>query len=429
MRHKLLLLTLALLVGGQIFSQEKMSLSLAQARDYAIEHNRTLKNASLDIQKIEASRWQSIATMLPQVNGAFDYANMLGHKLNFSGMDIAMPPNATFSLTSSVMLSAAQIIGLQINSIAMEMTDITLRKTEQQITNQVKTIYYSVLVMEQTVGLLQKNLENLNKLQQHTLQSVEVGIAEQTDADQISVQVASMGNTVRSTKRSLEMLYNSMRLQLGVDADTEIQLTQSVEELMNFEKAMSLIGEQFILDNNFNYQLLKQNITLIEKQVDIKKWAYLPSISAFHQFSKKEYFSDEPTFDMTPPNMIGVSLNVPVFSSGSRYRAVTEAKIEHQKQLNVMADTKESLAIQHRQLQYNLSTAFDGYDTQKKNIEVSQRVFNNISLKYQEGMASSLDVTNSGTNLILAQSNYVQALMELVTAQVALEELLNNNIN
>ena len=280
MRHKLLLLTLALLVGGQIFSQEKMSLSLAQARDYAIEHNRTLKNASLDIQKIEASRWQSIATMLPQVNGAFDYANMLGHKLNFSGMDIAMPPNATFSLTSSVMLSAAQIIGLQINSIAMEMTDITLRKTEQQITNQVKTIYYSVLVMEQTVGLLQKNLENLNKLQQHTLQSVEVGIAEQTDADQISVQVASMGNTVRSTKRSLEMLYNSMRLQLGVDADTEIQLTQSVEELMNFEKAMSLIGEQFILDNNFNYQLLKQNITLIEKQVDIKKWAYLPSISA-----------------------------------------------------------------------------------------------------------------------------------------------------
>ena len=94
-----------------------------------------------------------------------------------------------------------------------------------------------------------------------------------------------------------------------------------------------------------------------------------------------------------------------------------------------MADTKESLAIQHRQLQYNLSTAFDGYDTQKKNIEVSQRVFNNISLKYQEGMASSLDVTNSGTNLILAQSNYVQALMELVTAQVALEELLNNNIN
>lgn len=420
---------LFILYGTIVSAQNKMTLSLSEAQDYAIEHNRTLKNASLDIKKMEASRWQTIATMLPQINGAIDYANMMGHKMNFSGMDIAMPPYATFGLTTSVSISAAQVIGLQINNIAMEMTDISLKQTGQQISNQVKTIYFSVLVMEETVGLLENNLENLKKLQRHTLQSVEVGVAEQTDADLIAVQLASMETSIRSTKRSLEMLYNSMRLQLGVGVDTEIELSQSIDDLMNIEKAVSLISEQFMLEKNYNYQLLKQNMALTQKQVDIKKWAYAPSVSAYHQFSKKEYFSDEPTFDMTPPNVIGVSLSVPIFSSGNRYKALNEAKIEYEKQLNVMADTKESLAIQHRQLQYNLSTAFDGYDTQKKNIEVSQRVFNNISLKYQQGMASSLDVTNSGTNLISAQSNYVQSLMELISAQIALEELLNNNIN
>ncbi|MBR6083650.1 MAG: TolC family protein, partial [Salinivirgaceae bacterium] len=45
--------------------------------------------------------------------------------------------------------------------------------------------------------------------------------------------------------------------------------------------------------------------------------------------------------------------------------------------------------------------------------------------KYEQGVASSLEVTNAGTNLISAQSSYVQALMELVTAQIELEKLLN----
>ena len=76
-------------------------------------------------------------------------------------------------------------------------------------------------------------------------------------------------------------------------------------------------------------------------------------------------------------------------------------------------------------MKYNLSSAFETYETQKKNVEVTQRVLTNISNKYEHGYASSLDVTNSGTNLITAQNSYVQALLDLVNAQIALEELLN----
>jgi outer membrane protein TolC len=221
------------------------------------------------------------------------------------------------------------------------------------------------------------------------------------------------------------MLYNTLRLQLGLDVDSEIQLLQSIDDLINIEKAMMLLKEEFMPDNNFDYQLLKQNIALSEKQIDMKKWAYAPSLNLFYQHTSKKYFSDEETFDMTPPNMIGLALNVPIFSSGSRYEAFNEAKLDHKKQLNVLDDTEESLIIKHRQLCYNLSSAFDRYETQKKNIEVTQRIVDNISRKYEQGMASSLDVTNSGTNLISAQSSYIQVLMELVTAQIDLEELLN----
>jgi len=132
---------------------------------------------------------------------------------------------------------------------------------------------------------------------------------------------------------------------------------------------------------------------------------------------------------MTPPNLVGASINIPVFSSGVNYNKLRAAKISYKEQLNTLSNTEDALKVQHRQLVYNLKSAFESFDTQKKNIEVSQRVFNNISKKYENGMASSLDVTNSGTTLISAQSSYVQALMELVSAQVALEGLLNTNDN
>lgn len=427
MKKKICLMLLQVVLGctTMIAQDSIMTLTLDEAQKVAKEHNRTLKNAALDVQKAEATRWQTIASMLPQVNGSLDYQNMCGYKMSLGGMDIAMPPSGTLGITAALQFSGTQVVGAYLGTIAMKMADISLKQTEQQIGNQVKNIYYSILAMERTVNLLEQNLENMRTLYRTTQNSVEVGVAEQTDADQLSVQVATMETTISSTKRSLEMLYNSMRLQLGVGPEQQITLSQTIEELINFENALTLLSEEFVMDNNYNYQLLKENVRLAKQQVHMKEWAYGPTLTAAYQYSAKKYFSDERTMNMTPPNAVSISLSVPIFSSGRNFTGVKEAKLAYKKQLNTLADTKDGLNIQHSQLKYNLSSAYESFDTQKKNVEVSQRVFTNISNKYEHGLASSLDVTNSGTNLIAAQSSYVQALLELVNAQIALEELLN----
>ena len=128
--------------------------------------------------------------------------------------------------------------------------------------------------------------------------------------------------------------------------------------------------------------------------------------------------------NMTPPNMIGASLSVPIFSSGVNAAKVREAKINLQETRNTIDDGRKGLLVQERQLRYNLVSAYENYKNQKDNIEVSQRVFNNILNKYKVGMASSLDVTNSSNNLITAQGNYIQSIMELVNAKIEIENLL-----
>ncbi len=422
------LFVLALLVAASAFAQDgpvKISFTLDEAQQYAIEHNRTLANASLDIRKAQATKWKTIAGMLPQVTAATSYSNMMGYKMDLGQMQLSMPPYATFNLTTNISLSGAQIVSLSIADISRKMADITLEKSEKEIANQVETLYFSALVTEQTLHLLEQNLESMQKLYEMTQKSVDVGVAEQTNADQLLVQVATMANSINITQRALEMVHNSLRLQLCLEERAQIVLTQSLDDLLNLSAASSLLDEPFDIERNYDYQLLKQNTELTRKQIALTGWTNGPTFSIYHQYSGRHNFSDEPTMNMTPPNMIGAQLNIPIFTSGKMTANMKEVRLNYQKQLNTLADTELALYVQHHQLVYNLRSALEKYDIQKQNVDVAQRVFDNISKKYEQGVASSLDVTNSGTNLLTAQSNYVQALFDIIDAQVALEQLLN----
>ena len=419
------LLALALLAGTSAPAQERIALSLQQARQYAVEHNRTLQNASLDIRKAQAARWQTIASMLPQVTASSSYSNMMGYKMDLGQMQLSMPPYATFNVQTAMALSGAQILSLGISNISRRMADISYEKSEKEIADQVETLYFSALVTEETIRLLEENLESMRKLHAITQNSVDVGVAEQTDADQLQVQVATMANSISSAQRSLEMIYNSLRLQLCLDEDAEIVLTQSLDDLLNLGSASSLLAEEFDVEDNYDYRLLKENTELSRKQIALTGWSNGPTLSVYHQYSGRHNFSNEPTMNMTPPNMIGAQLSIPLFTSGKATAAVKDARLSYQKQVNTLQDTELALQVQHRQLVYNLRTALDKYELQKQNVDVARRVFDNMARKYEYGVASSLEMTNAGTSLISAQSSYVQSVLEIINARVSLAQLLN----
>ena len=418
---------ISLVVSGHIVNaQETLRLSVEEAEQYAIEHNRNLKNASLDVKRAKAARWQTLSTMLPQVSAGFDYQNYCGYELSMMGMAIPMNPSGTFSASAAVALTGAQVVGTMLTNLSIEMADITKQQTEQSISKGVRSVYLSILVMEKTVSLLDSSLVNLQNLERTTINAVKAGAAEQVDADQISIQVNSMKNNINSTRRSLEMLYNSLQLQLGAAVDTKIELTGTLTNILNTDNVKALLLQKFDINRNYDYQLLKKSEELTKRQITMTWMEFLPTVTAFYNYSKLTYFGKDEGFNMTPPNMIGASIKLPIFSSGTRSAKVAEAKINYQKIQNTVASTEDALFVQERQLRYNLVSALENYENQTENIEVSQRVFNNILNKYKYGMSSSLDVTNASNNLITAQSNYVQSVMTLLNAQIELETLMNN---
>lgn len=436
----------------------KLRLSLEDAQQYALEHNYALLNASLDVQKAEATKWQSIASMLPQVKAGFDYQNMCGYEMNFgsrgsmssmipdsiqigsmwipitlpsmgddessASTGIPMNPSGNFSVTASIAFTGAQLVGVSLSNIALEMANISHRQSVQSTKANVKSVYTSILVMEQTIAILNSSLSNMQQLYQTTLASVQAGAAEQISADKFAIQVASLRNSINSTQRTLKVLYNSLILQLGADVNSEVELTTSIESLLNVDKAANLTMGGFNIEDNFTYQLLNQSEKLAEKQLTMAWMDFTPVVSAYYQYSAKTYFGKDEGFNMTPPNMIGASLSLPLFQSGSRMAKVKSAKIDLQENKNSKQQAEDGLRVQYNQLCFDLTSALESYQIQKDNLDVTQRVFSNTSEKFKYGHASNLEVTTANSDILTAQSNYIQAVMSVINAQVALENLL-----
>lgn len=401
-----------------------MRLSLEQAQQMAVERNRSLENASIDVKIAQANRWQAIASMLPQINANGTYNDMFGYTMDFGGMSIALPSSASMAVSASVALSGAQVLNVEISKISQRMSDITARQTEQTVASQVKTLYYSALVAEQTLDLLKDNLYEVQKLYDFSQQSVDVGAAEQVSADQLLVQVAASKTAIRSAENSLEMLFNSLKVLLDLEPDLMIELTDALDALLDVDAGLAVMNRQFNIENNYNYQLLMQNVELARKQVALNRWSVAPTVSLAYQYSAKVNFGEG--MDMTPPNTMNIMVSVPIFSSLSNAKKIQSAKMSYQKQLNTLAETENNLQIQYRQLCFNLQNAYARYIDQKQAVEINKRVFDNIALKYEQGYSSALEMTNASTTLINSQSSYVQAILEFVNAQVELENLLNN---
>lgn len=402
----------------------ELSLSLDQAVKYALEHNRTLKNASLEVQKAEMQRWQTIAQMLLQIDGTFQYTNMFGQEMNLGSMPIPMNPYGQMTWQATAGVSAQGIIGAQMQRLAKEIQEINVNKSEQQTKYDVESNYVNILALEETANLLNKNMENLNSLKSMIDNAVKVGVAEQNDADQISIQVASMLNGLNSVKRSIEALYNALILSIGADSNVKIKLTQTLDDVVNDGTILSLTGTDLDLNNNLDYQMLMKSSEISDKQKKMAVAAFFPTVGVAYQNAHKHYFG-EAGFDMTPTNTFVATVNVPVFSSGKRTCAVKEAKIAQQEQANTIEQTEIGLKVQEKQLKFNLTSAYENYNVQKENIRVMSNVFNSYGEKLKYGKASSMDITNSSINLVSAQTNYINAVLDMVNANISLKKLLN----
>ena len=407
-------------------AQDKISLSLDEAIEYALEHNREMENADLAVKEAEQKIWETTAQGLPQIDAAVDYSNFMGAEMSISFMEGQPPMTRKFEPTSNAQLTVGQLIfsgsylvGLQSAKLYRDLTELQNKKTALDIKAAVINSYYLALMAQRSKEIVGKNLENLRDIYRKTESMVYAGVLDKYDLDQLSVQMAQVEQALKSAERQEEISYNMLRLQLGVNRNIALELTDSLDGIFEDRSDDSWDGS---LAENLDLQLMHSQGKMVEKQVELEKMAYLPTVTAFYSHTEKIL---KPEFDLSPKNVIGLQANIPIFSSGMRRARVNQAKIRLETQRNSMSLLEEQLAIQEKQLIYNLTNAREQYEIQKRNIEVSKAVYENFNRKYEHGMASSLDLTTANNNYLQAESGYINAMLQLLDAETALMKLYN----
>lgn len=433
-RKQIFTLVLGFMLFGGINAQEKLSLDLEAAKEYALNYNRTIKNSGLAIDQSQEQLWATIAAGLPQINATVDYSNALGADISIQFDEsqepskIPIKPTSNFNLNvNQLLFNGGYIVGIQTAKLAEKLAQKNQVKTKQDIVSQVIEGYYLVLLSEESVKILETNIANLREIYRKTEPMVKVGMIEQLELDQLSVQVNSLDNALKSAERQYEMTKNLLRVQLGVTAETKLELTETLSEIMDEKNTAELLMDtSFEVTENIDYQLMNVQEQMTEKQIKMQQANYLPTLSGYYNYTEKIL---KPAFDMSPKHMVGLQMNIPIFSSGERRSQVRQAKIDLETTQNNKALLGDQLSIQYKELQFNLRSAYESFETQQKNIEVARRVYEDIQRKYEQGMISGIELTTADNNYLQAESEYLNSMLEVLQAQNQLNTLTGEVIN
>ncbi len=401
---------------------EAQALSLEDAVSFALEHNKSLKASRLNMDLYKKKVMEAVSNGIPQINAGLSYQTNFGQEMDLGPMKIKMEDIMSFTASASWMIVNGQwIVGIQSSKIARNLASQQTALDELDVKSNIYNSYYIVLVTEHLVEIVQANLVDMTKIQQHTENLYAAGALEESDVDQIRITVGQLNNTLMSMKRTLDVNYNLLRIQLGLKAGTPLTLTDPLEAFLGEEGITKLFSIEFDVTDNLTYQTTLTQEQLQKKALSAAKWACGPTLSAGYNY---QYQIIEGGF-MSIPHTAQVQLNVPIFSGLQRKAKIDQEKITLQQvQLNKSL-LEDNLMLQEAQYKYNLQSALDNYDLQKENVKVAKSVLGHYQAKYEAGAISSLDLTQANTNYLTAENNYMSACLELLQAQTDLLKLYN----
>lgn len=465
---KVLLFGLGLLLFFRNSSAQNDSLlkfSLAEAQSYAVENFYSSKNAMLDIEKANKVVQETRAIGLPQItaNGSFQYTPTLSPTIkSFTGLNSLgswmygvdqllnqQYPNQGFgqipapesvspvsdndlkwslsgSITASQLIfSGSYLVALQSTKVYKSLSDLSWAKSVQDVSESVKNAYFNVLIARENLKILDSTYKNLEKTLFEFKAIGQQGLVDQIDVDQLELTTANVKISLDLLTRLTDMADKLLKIQLGLNIDQEISLTYDLNTLVNELAYENLLLADFVLENNVDYKMLNTQVKSYELLLKLNKTNYLPTLSGFYQYYKE--FNDN-AFSFTPPHIIGASLSIPIFTSGSNSAKVAQAKID----LIKAKETKEQLSSAIKLDFYNsksqLIAAKDKYDANTKNLELAKKIYDNSVIKYKNGFISSTDLTQVQNQYLESQSNYYLSLQELISATNKMQKLLTTNI-
>ena len=442
MKHLSILIFLLLFSLG--FSQAYPErLSLQEAIDYALENNRIVKNAARDIEVAKKQKWETIATGLPQLDASINYQNFLkqqvsvipaefigGNPGEFAEVIFGTKQNATATATlNQLIFDGSYIVGLQSTKVFLEISKNAKDKTDLEVREAVINAYGNVLVSIEGVKIIEKNISVIQDNLDETTKIYENGLEELESVEQLQITLSNLQSDYDNLKRLEVIAFQMLNITLGIEYSAPLELTDTLESLAFQNLANETINAESDVTVTLDYQIADNDKRSKELLVKLEQSKALPRLSGFinggyNTFADDFVFLDNNT-EWFGFSLLGLNLDIPIFSSGMRGAATQRAKINLEKAKDDLTEVEQLLKLQIATAKSKYQFATEDYFNKKRNLDLAERIAQKNETKFFEGIGSSFELRQAQTQLYSAQQQLLQTMLDVINAKAELETITN----
>jgi outer membrane protein TolC len=437
MKKNLLIVTI--FFATTVLAQEQKpvyAFSLADAVSYAQKNNVQVKNSLLDIDIQMQTNREIASAALPTIGSNLSATNFLtiptsllpgqifgGAAGTFIPVQFGTKYNSTYGINFNQILFDGQVfIALQARATSLEWKRKNAALTEENIKANIYKIYYQLSASKTQLNILDANIERLQKLANDAAAMYKNGFAEKLDVDKVNVQLNNLQTEKLKATNSVTIGFMGLKMLMGMPVKDSLVLTDIINE--------SNLSTDVLYEDNFQYSLRKdfQYLTTIQKlsQYNIKRYqlSFLPTITLNGAYTKNAQRTEFDFFEKNgnwfKTSLIGLNINLPIFTGMSRMAKVNKAKLELQQVDNQMTALKNNIDNELSQAKLNYMSSVATVNFQKKNMQLAENVYSQTKKKFEAGAGSNTEISAAQADLVAAQNNFMNALYTALISKVDL---------
>jgi len=442
MKHIFLItfLLLALATGSyaqQDTAAKKYSLSVAECVSYAYQHQHDVVNANLDVTSAEYHVKEIIGQGYPQLSGAASFIDYLkipvtlipGEFFGQPGTFVPLKFGVTYQSSAGLTLNQlifdpSYIVGLQGRKTYKQLYERSYTRSKIEANVSVTKAYYQVLVSAEQLKLLDANLKELKQQLDETGARNKQGFVEKIDVDRATVQYNSLKTTRENTVRLLALNYQLLKFQMGMPIDNELVLTDNLENIKLDASAADPQNDTSVYHNRIEYNLLETQKQLDLYDIKLKKGSFLPKLTGVANYSASfqnnsfgQLYSNN-----FPSAYVGLNLSLPIFTGWQHKNQLKQSQINLFKVQNDMDEEKKYINLQISEARTSYINGLQTLNDQRNTMSLANEVLRVAKIKYEQGVGSSIEVTQAETDVTQADNTYIQGLYDALVSKVDLDQ-------
>ncbi len=433
-------------------------LSLDECIAVALSESPTLKIADLEIERVDYSKKDVLAQLLPTVSFGGTYNRMIAKQVAYMNFDIpglggddsSSPDNETLGLAeksrsnkdegfkmgldnsfqvgfnASVPLIAPQLwASMSLSDAQIAQSVEQARASRLNLINQVRDGYYRLMLALDSRKTIQESYDMAALTHEIYTKQFSAGAASEYDVLRTSVAMKNVEPEIIQVDIAIRQARLQLQILMGVSSDFKFE---TVGRLADYEGTMYDDILSIDTDYSMNSDLVMNDLQIntLNQSVKVAKMAWYPTLALTANYNWTSSSDGNPfrNFRWNPYSIVGLSLNFPIYQGGARYNKIKQSQI----QVNQMELTRENL---ERSVEIQVDLAMDNIALNVKQISSSsesvrqaEKAYSIMEQSFAIGAASYLDLRDAEVALTRSRLAYYQSIYNYLTARSGLLLLL-----